>query len=111
MSKTRKLNPNYKKWEATGDAIIKLTVAENIPNLPRSIEGISTLGYLESNKNLSKIRPSLKIRFKGRHPNDLNAESMGDEVECYIAFLYFNYGLDCAKRFVYNKILAKHIIL
>ena len=113
MSKSKKQRDlGYKKWEATGDAILLLVVSENLHRLPRSIEGSFVIHYLTSNKMLAKVRSSYKFpfKFKGQNPITVD-ESKGDEVEYYIAFLYYNYGLESARRFVFNHIIARHIIL
>lgn len=98
-----------KKWESVGDAVLKLVVSELVGSLPSTIHNTDSIGYFTSNDYLCSLRHTVPIRFK-KTPNHCvrgskNYKSkVGDEVEYYIAFLYFNYGLDSARRFILSKI-------
>lgn len=100
-----------RKWRYVGDAILELVLSENICNLPRQIKGQESLSYLRSNDRIALIRDSktFPITFKARRSITRN-ESKGDEVEYYIAFLYFNYGIDSARRFIMKNLLSKYLI-
>jgi|WetSurMetagenome_2_1015567.scaffolds.fasta_scaffold292258_1 hypothetical protein len=116
MSKIKKGSLENKKWEGTGDAIIKIVIFENLHRLPARIEGEQCLCYLNSNKYFCTVRDSLNLPMKFRHKNNPvfgsknHLSRRGDEVEYYVAFLYFNYGMESAKRFIMKNLLDRYII-
>ena len=117
MNKIKKGSIENKKWEGTGDAIIKIVIFENLHRLPKRIEGEGCISYLNSNKYFCSIRESISMPMKFRYKNnDLTFGSknhlsrIGDEIEYYVAFLYFNYGIDSARRFIIKNLLDKYII-
>ena len=116
MSKIKKGSLENKKWEGTGDAIIKIVIFENLHRLPAKIEGEQCLCYLNSNKYFCRVRESMKLPMSFKMKNTRMEGSknyysrLGDEVEYYVAFLYFNYGMESAKRFIMKNLLDKYII-
>lgn len=117
MSKTKKGSIENKKWEGTGDAIIRMVIFENLHRLPKKINGEQCQCYLNSNKYFCTVRETLNLPMKFRYKNNEQVfgsknflSRKGDEVEYYVAFLYFNYGMDSARRFIMKNLLEKYII-
>lgn len=109
MSKS-KGGVDNKKWEFIGDSLINLTIAENLHNLPHHINGMYAPHYLASNSCLRKISDRDDFPLKIREGSKQTLEYKGDKVEYYIAFLYINYGIDAAKRYIEKEIINKHKI-
>lgn len=116
MNKIKKGSLDNKMWEGVGDSIIRVVIFENIHRLPARINGETYFSYLNSNKHFYSIRNSLKfpMRFKRENTSMIGSKNyysnFGDEVEYYVAFLYFNYGIDSARRYILKNILSKYLI-